>query len=189
MPLRLAFTIPLAVLLPCLAHATLLVSVTGTTAGAPTFQRPVEDLSALSVIGTAVDYDVLSFTPAADGVYTFLTSGEFDTFAILYGSPFVPTKGLANALIANDDIGADFNVSGFSFSLTGGSAYSYIVTGFDNDEAGNFSTTIKGPPLVSDVTEPASVLLFDGGLVALALSASRGRRRIDLARGEPAARP
>ena len=142
------------------------ISVSGDTTGAPTFQRPVEDLSALSTIGTAAHYAAYSFSVAASGLYTFTTTGDFDTFVVLYDAPFVPTAGLSHALIANDDLAAmPFNVSGFQFALVAGRAYSYVVTGFDNDEFGAFETTIAAP-VVASVPEPGSWALMLCGLAA-----------------------
>lgn len=140
------------------------VLVTGDTTGAPTFQRPVEDLSALSTIGTAAHYAVYAFTAATSGVYGFMTAGAFDTFALLCDSPFVPTAALSHALIANDDLAAmPFNVSGFDFALIAGHSYAYVVTGFDNDEFGAFTTTITAP-VVAGVPEPQTWALMALGL-------------------------
>jgi hypothetical protein len=139
-------------------------SIAGDTTGAPTFQRPVEDLSALSTIGTAAHYAVYAFTAATSGLYSFTTSGAFDTFALLYDSAFVPTAALSHALIANDDLAAmPFNVSGFDFALIAGHSYAYVVTGFDNDEFGAFTTTIAAP-VVAGVPEPQTWALMALGL-------------------------
>ena len=35
-------------------------------------------------MGVAVPYDTLTFSASVSGVYTFLTTGAFDTFSILY---------------------------------------------------------------------------------------------------------
>ena len=43
-------------------------TLSGDTTGAPTFQRPVEDLSALSMIGTAAHYALYSFNAAVSGL-------------------------------------------------------------------------------------------------------------------------
>ena len=86
---------------PAMATVT---SMTGNTTGAPTFQRPVEDLSGLSAIGTSVHYTGFSFTALASGVHTFVTRGDFDTFVLLYEAPFAPATPLLRALVANDEL-------------------------------------------------------------------------------------
>lgn len=141
------------------------VSFTGDTTGAPTFQRPVEDLSALSAIGTAAHYTSYAFTALTSGTHTFTTCGAFDTFVVLYDVPFAPTMALLNALIANDDLtSAAFNVSGFSVGLQAGRQYTYVVTGFDNSEFGAYTTTIDSPD-VTAVPEPSTWALVAVGLL------------------------
>lgn len=150
---------------PAMAEA---VSLSGDTTGMPTFQRPVEDLGALSLIGTAAHFTAYAFTATVSGDYRFTTSGAFDTFVVLYGDPFQPAAALANALVANDDLSsAGFDVSGFSVGLMAGRQYTYVVTGFDNDEFGAYTTTIA-PPAVTSMPEPASWALVAIGLLATA---------------------
>lgn len=156
-----------AVLAVCTAGPILAatVSLNGDTTGAPTFQRPVEDLSALSAIGTAAHFTSYAFTALASGDHTFTTSGAFDTFVLLYDAPFVPTMALLNALVANDDLTtAAFNVSGFTVGLQAGRQYTYVVTGFDNSEFGAYTTTIDSPALTA-VPEPATWALVAAGLM------------------------
>ena len=173
-PRVLLLALAVSAMCPLTAAVAQTVTLTGDTTGAPTFQRPVEDLSALSTIGTAAHYDLYSFSAAASGLYTFTTTGNFDTFALLYDAPFVPTAALGNALIANDDLqAAPFNVSGFQFALVAGQNYAYVVTGFDNDEFGTFTTTIAAPVAVN-VPEPQAWALLGLGLAAV--GALRARR-------------
>ena len=139
------------------------ISYSGNTTDAFTFQRPVEDLSALSAIGTAAHFDAFSFVAASSERYQFLTTGVFDTFVILYGNPFSPLAPLGQALVANDDAStAALNVSGLSWNLTAGRSYTYVVTGFDNDEYGSFQTTIES--VAAPVPEPGTWLLLAAGL-------------------------
>ena len=99
-PVLLSFAPParvcLALLSACVAGPAMAatVSFNGDTTGAPTFQRPVEELSALSAIGNAAHYIRYAFTALASGTHTFMTRGAFDTFVLLYDAPFAPTMAL-----------------------------------------------------------------------------------------------
>ena len=149
------------------------ISYSGDTTGAATFRRPVENLSALSDIGTAVHYDAYTFTAALDGVYSFTTTGVFDTFVLLYAAPFTPAAGLTGLLAANDDLNADaFNESGLSAALLAGQSYVYVITGFDNKEFGTFDSTIKGPDITA-IPEPGTWVLLALGLGAIAFRRAR----------------
>ena len=44
------------------------ITLLSDTTGAPTFQRPVEDLSAVSMIDTAAHYALYSFNAAVSGL-------------------------------------------------------------------------------------------------------------------------
>ena len=163
--------------LACLAgasHANI-VTFTGTTAGGPTFNRPTEDLFGLSTIGTAVRYDAYSFSVSAAGSYTFLTTGLFDTFSLLYRGTFNPTSPRINALIANDDlVSPPLTTSGFALTLAAGTTYLLVNTGFSNSEFGSFSTTIGGPGnIVATIPEPAAYGMFALGLGVVGLARRR----------------
>lgn len=145
---------------------------TGNTTGGPTFNRPLEDLSGLSAVGTNVSYSVFDLGVTLTGDYTFLTTSAFDGFALLYQNSCNPTAPLTNALVANDDLLAPpFTTSGFAAPLTAGTHYCFLMTGFGNTDFGAFSTTIGGPgSLVFDTTavpEPKTFLLLGLGLIAI----------------------
>ena len=161
--------------------ATDIVDFTGTTTGGPTFNRPLEDLSAASVIGTAVAYDVFNFSVTENGTYTFLITAIFDSFALLYEDSFNPASPLTNALAGNDDL-LGLTTSGFAHDLTVGTNYVFVSTGFGNLDFGAFSDTVGGPgALVAasphPVPEPHTGFLLGLGLVAVGLV----RRRRSLA--------
>ena len=142
---------------------------TGDTTGQPTFNRAVQDLSTLSTLGTDVNYDSFKFRVTASGDYTFLTTGDFDTFDFLYSPIFTATNPLANATLANDDL-LSFGTSGFVASLIAGVDYVFVTTGFDSTEFGFFSSTIGGPGsvvpsgVVAAVPEPEALSLLAMGL-------------------------
>lgn len=174
---RLASAALLALSLALSPASATVISYSGNTMDALKFQRPVEDLSALSVIGTAAHYDAFSFVAASTAAYRFTTSGVFDTFVVLYGGLFSPLAPLSQALVANDDASSTaFNVSEFNWNLTAGRGYTYVVTGFDNDEYGSFKTTIQS--LAAPVPEPGiwPLILVGLGVMALLKPASFRRR-------------
>ena len=150
-------------------------TMTGTTLGGATFNRPVEDLSELSTTGTSVNYDTFSFSVGSAGSYSFLTTATFDSFVVLYESAFNPAAPLSNARVANDDL-VSTSTSGLSFNLATGVQYHYVVTSFLNGDAGSYSTTIGGPGSVVPVPEPAAYAMLLVGLAVVGL-ARRGASR------------
>lgn len=122
-----------------------LLTISGDTTGAPTFNRPLADLSALTTVGTAVHHQDYGFNVDVAGTYTFVTSALFDSFSLLYEDMLDPAHALQNALIADDDLLPGFSTSGFAIDLVPGVDYFLVTTGFANDDFGAFSTTIGGP--------------------------------------------
>lgn len=151
-----------------------IVSFAGTTAGGPTYNRPLDDLSGLSAVGTAVRYGATRVNVSVTGDYTFLTAARFDNFATLYGPTFNPVAPLTNALIANDDLVAPpFNSSGFAYSLTAGTDYFFVNTGFANTDFGAFASTVGGPGVIT-TTPPASIGTLPDGLFVLSDTTAGG---------------
>jgi hypothetical protein len=145
------------------AHAEIF-TFTGDTTGAPTFNRAFADFSALSGTGTAAAYDEFVFTVDTAGAYTFLTTGVFDTFTFLYQDAFDPSDATVNGIAANDDLLPGFTTSGIAASLTSGTTYILVTTGFGNSDFGAYSTTIGGPGIVTVVPEPGTYALMAAGL-------------------------
>jgi hypothetical protein len=164
-----------AALVTVSSHATL-ATYTGDTTGGPTFNRPLEDLTALSGLGTAVSYDVVPIIVSLSGTYSFVTTGVFDTFTLLYSPSFDPATPLNNALVASDDL-LGFNVSGFTQTLTAGTTYFHVVTGFGNANFGAFSVTIGGPGVITVVPEPSTYAMMGLGLLAVGGLIARRRRQ------------
>jgi hypothetical protein len=164
---------------------------TGNTIGAPTWNRPVENAmnpptAIAGNVGTAVPYNTLPFTVSAPGSYTFLSvTPSFDNYTFLYQNAFDPTNPIANGIVSNDDLTPNVTngLSGFTTALNVGTNYFFVTTGFDNTDAGAFTTTITGTGNVSQTTptsvpEPATIL---GSLAAFSYGIY-ARRKIKLAR-------
>lgn len=158
------------------------IGFSGDTTGAPTYNRPLSVLGALSSVGTAVHYQVHGFTVSANGTYSIATTSanwqNSDTFLTLYSGTFDPLHALTNAIVADDDNGPGA-LSLFSRALTTSTQYFLVVTGFENSMFGAYTGTIgtEGNGIATinqaNVPLPSSFALL--GLGVLALFARRSR--------------
>lgn len=166
-----AAAIALSFAVASVAQAVTFQVMPGDTTSAPTFNRAVEDFSALSLVGTDVHYSAYTFTVPVSGDYIFNTTAAFDSFVFLYENSFNPADATSNGVAANDDVifGFSLYASGFEATLTAGTTYTYVVTGFDLPDAGAYSTTIGGPAVTTPVPEAQSYLMMALGLVGLAV--------------------
>ncbi|MEF7612702.1 PEP-CTERM sorting domain-containing protein [Aquincola sp. MAHUQ-54] len=147
-----------------------MLDFSGTTAGGPTFDRPLETLDFLPLIGEDARYNAFQFTVDTSGFYNFLsTVTGWDNFTLLYGPGFNAASPLTNALAANDDFGAP-GQSGFSFGLTAGVAYTFVTTGFDGAvDFGAFNNSIAGPGSIAAVPEAGTLAMMAMGLALVGL--------------------
>lgn len=156
------------------AQADSIYTITGDTTGAAIFNRPIEDLSGLSAVGTEVSFHQFSFTVSAAGAYSFLTTAAFDSFMFIYSPSFNPGSSLTNALIGNDDL-LGTTTSGFVIELNADTRYVLVTTGYESFEYGQYSTTIGGPGVVTAVPEPETYALTILGLGVVGLACRRAK--------------
>ncbi len=153
------------------AHAGF-VTHTGITTADPTYSRlQVPDPANPTVLtpntagANADHYDAYTFTVGVSGQYSFLTATTFSGYQFLY-APFTPSAPTSGAIIGNQEL--SFGVgNGFQQTLTAGTAYTLVTTGFFNTSTGFFSATIGGPGAIAPITiaaspSAASVLTFTG---------------------------
>jgi hypothetical protein len=117
---------------------------------------------------------VIPFFVSAAGSYTIDQSQAFDGYIFVYEDAFDPALPLINGVAGNDD-GTGIGDSTLTASLTAGTQYYLVTTGFDNDEFGTYSGTISstaGIATIGLIPEPSSLSI----LAAAGLFAARRRR-------------
>jgi hypothetical protein len=154
---------------------TLTTTFSGDTTGGPTWDRPFSDFSGLSALGVDVLYEVIPFFVPATGVYTIAEEQEFDGFLYIYEDVFDSTLPLVNGVIGNDDGPGGIGTSLVSTTLTAGTQYYIVTTGFEDIEFGLYDGTISstaGLATIGLIPEPSSLSL----VAAAGLLAARRRR-------------
>jgi hypothetical protein len=144
---------------------------TGDTTGGPTLDlTPWEFENA-----EAVAYSAFTFTVDADGAYTFLLTAEYDSVVLLYQTPFDPADTAGATFINGNDDELGTTTSGIAADLEVGTSYTFVITGYDNSEAGFYSLTVGGPGnlTISPVPEPSTWLMLAFGLAAITYAQRR----------------
>ena len=159
------------------------LEVFGTTAGAPTFDRPQPNGNSapiiIDVFGKGVAYQTTQFTVTQAGQYTLFLSSEFDNVLGLHANAFNPADPLATAVIYNDDF--DGPVAGFVANLNTGIEYFAVAMSYNSVDTGPYTLSFYGPGDVKltsttgAVPEPASwaMMIAGFGLVGASLRRSR----------------
>lgn len=152
-----------------------IVTHVGDTTGGATYNRPLEDLSDLSIVGTDVAYRTYSFNLSEAGEYTFLLTSTFDGMMFLYQNSFNAADPLSNGVGGTDDLFGG-TTSGFYGDLDAGN-YVLVFTAYANGDAGKYSVTIGGPGLITAVPEPATYMMLAMGLLAVGYAQRRKMQR------------
>ena len=120
----------------------------GTTVGRSLWNRPGQGAPPIAPLsGTAVPYDVMCFTVSTTGSYTLKTTSVspalWDNYMHLYSTAFNPAAPLTNVIAGNDDFGS-VGVSSLNVSLTAGTRYYLVTSGFSNSSSGSYTIDITG---------------------------------------------
>lgn len=155
------------------------VILSGTTTGAPSYNRPLST-TGLSSVGTNVGYRSFAFTVNTAGTYTFDAFSSFDNVLSLYTGAFNPASPLTNISAYNDDTnGLNARISS---SLLAGTAYNIVFASYENADRGAFTITANGPGTVSQtgaVPEPATWAMLILGMAAIGYSMRRSNVKFD----------
>jgi uncharacterized repeat protein (TIGR01451 family) len=163
---------------------TTVITDTGTTVGAPTWQRPFNvgngssGSCSLSGMGSAVSYVTFMFNVPTTGNYDILSFQDYDGYIHLYSGGFNPADQCVNLIALNDDSGG-IGSRLLNLPLMAGTDYYLVTSGFSNSDAGNFETFInelaQGPATaLPDAGMPIAVKPSTGNMPsALRVDASR----------------
>jgi hypothetical protein len=128
----------------------------------------------LSMIGTAVPYSFQFFEVDVAGDYAFqstVTGPEsWDNYTFLYIGAFDANIPFANILIGNDDDDS-IGGSGFTYRLEANTQYTFVTTGFNNNDFGSFRNIIFRTPEAGSI-----VPIFGVVCVGFALVHRNGKR-------------
>ena len=140
-------------------------SWSGTTVGAPTFNRPgqpaagVNSLTPTALSGVNAVYDAHTFTATADGTVTVTSTcaapASWNNYVVIYEGVFDPSHPLTNVLYAADGgynsvvtptsyiTQGQFNsVVAITFGASAGHAYTIVTTGNTTTSAGSYTGSV-----------------------------------------------
>ena len=158
------------------------VVLTGTTSGAPTYNRTLagNPPTGLSSAGADVAYQALVFNVDQAGSYQLTLSSAFDNFLTLYQGAFNPASPLTNALQADDDSRTGFiGDARITRNLLAGTSYTAVATAFASGVSGAFTLEATGPGTASfgnrvgAVPEPSTWAMMLVGFGAVGFSMRR----------------
>lgn len=153
-----------------------IVTVTGDTSGLPTFLRPGDYGGPTPPWITGVSYQAFNVSATvSDWQYTFMANCEYSCVSFFYENAFDPADPLKNLMATSADA---YGFTALMANIEPGQRYVYVVSGYNDWDAGQFSLTVggKGDISISAVPEPSSGLMLLGGLAGIAALARRARR-------------
>ena len=119
-------------------------TINGTiTTNSPTYLRPNGDNVTVYAPGLNVLYRAYYFIAPSSGAFTFATTaGTFtDTYLALYQNSFDPANPATNFVRADDDISGTVFFSSITQTLTAGTPYIVVVSGWSPSITGTFTMT------------------------------------------------
>lgn len=126
-------------------------TITGSTLGEPTYNRPLADPPCLeSGVGTDVNYDIIQFVVPADGAYTIDLAYNYDGYANLYSDIFDPADacGAGTYIGGSDDFSSLFDGQ-IQADLVAGTTYFLIVSSYNNNDGGNYTVNFSSSVILS----------------------------------------
>lgn len=142
-------------------------SFSATTVGAAQWDRPIGAGPGVSTLGP-VGYHAQPFAVDTTGTYDVFSAQDYDGYLHLYSGAFNPADPIPNLMDGSDDGRNGVGTSDIvGATLTAGTTYWLVTSGFDAAEEGAFTNFIGGVGAVSLIPEPASLALLSLGWLIL----------------------
>ena len=119
-------------------------TINGTiTTSSPSYVRPEGDNITTYVPGVNVLYKAYYFIAPSSGSFTFATTAGTitDSYISLYQNSFDPANPATNFVRADDDVSASVFFSSLTQTLTAGTTYILVVSGWSASVTGTFTMT------------------------------------------------